>query len=232
MLVVFLCSPLIAHLYHEPKIIPLLKLFSLTFLISGLSILQQAILQRDLAFDKLAQIEIIATLFASMVGIGSAVAGYGAFSLVYQSLALATVMTILLWRESNWRPILIFNLAEVKAISSYSLNLTGFGIFNYFIRNADNLIIGRYLGAQNLGYYDLAYRLMLYPLSISGVIGRVMFSVYAQIQDDDAKFRRIYLKVASSIALITFPMMLGLMVIAEPFVLAILALSGHRLFAE
>jgi PST family polysaccharide transporter len=126
----------------------------------------------------------------------------------------------LLWNASHWRPQWIFEWAEVKTVSSYSLNLTGYSIFNYFIRNADNLLIGRYLGAQELGYYHLAYRILWYPLgTISGVIGRVMFPTYAQIQEDDARFRRAYLKVARSIALLTFPMMLGLLVLAEPFIL-------------
>ena len=105
---------------------------------------------------------------------------------------------------------------------AFSLNLTGFNVFNYFARNADNFLIGRYLGAQDLGYYDLAYRLMLYPLqAISAVIGRVMFPLYSRMQDDLEKFRNIYLSIAWAIALVSFPMMLGLMVVAEPLVLIV-----------
>lgn len=222
MAILFLLSPLVANFYREPRVMSLLRVISLTFFISGLSILQQAVLERDLAFNKLAKLEIIATLSGSIVGIGSAILGYGVWSLVYQSLAVAMVTTILLWCFSTWRPKMIFHWIEVKSVSSYSLNLTGFNIFNYFARNADYLLIGRFLGAQNLGYYTLAYNIMLYPLqNISGVIGRVMFPVFSQIQNDDALFRSAYLKVASAIALITFPMMLGLMALSKQLVLTV-----------
>jgi PST family polysaccharide transporter len=101
----------------------------------------------------------------------------------------------------------------------FSLNLTGGNIFNYFARNADKFLIGRFLGSQDLGYYDLAYRLMLFPLQgISAVIGRVMFPLYSRMQDDAGQFGRAYLKVASAIAFVSFPLMLGLAVLAEPFV--------------
>jgi lipopolysaccharide exporter len=110
----------------------------------------------------------------------------------------------------------------VKSVSCYSLNLTGFNISNYFIRNADYILIGRFIGAGALGFYTLAYNLMLFPLqNISAIIGRVMFPAYSRIQDDDTIFRSVYLKVACTIALITFPMMTGLWALAEPFVLAI-----------
>ncbi|HTG04542.1 MAG TPA: oligosaccharide flippase family protein, partial [Bradyrhizobium sp.] len=100
--------------------------------------------------------------------------------------------------------------------------LTGASIVNYFARNADKFLIGRFLGSQDLGYYDLAYRLMLYPLQgISAVIRRVMFPLYSRMQDDSGQFGWTYLKVASAIALISFPLMLGLTALAGPFVLTL-----------
>ena len=100
-----------------------------------------------------------------------------------------------------------------SGIGKYSLNLVGFNTFNYFARNADYLLIGRFLGATSLGIYMLAYRIMLYPLqSITTVISRVMFPAYSQLQDDDARFRSAYLRTAGMIALVTFPMMAGLWV--------------------
>jgi PST family polysaccharide transporter len=87
MLILFLSATLVGHFYQEPQVIPILQVLSLTFVISGLSTLPQALLQRQLAFQQLAKLEIGATLFASGVGIGLAIAGYGALSLVYQALA-------------------------------------------------------------------------------------------------------------------------------------------------
>jgi PST family polysaccharide transporter len=223
---VYLLSPLVADFYQEARVVPLLRVLALTFFISGLSILQQAILERALAFSKLAKVEIIAALIGSSIGISSALLGYGAWSLVYQTLAIAIVTTVLLWTASSWRPKLFFQWKEVIEVSSYSLNFTGFNIFNYFVRNTDYLLIGKFLGARDLGYYTVAYQIMLYPLqSVSAVIGRVMFPVYSTIQHDIARFRNAYLKVAGAIALVTFPMMFGLWALVEPFVLTVFGLQ-------
>lgn len=220
--VVFLLAPVIARFYYEPAIVPLLYVLSLIFLISGFGILRQTLLERDLAFRVLAKVEILAVAFGSIVAVGAAMLGAGVWSLVYQSIVIATTTTILLWVYSVWRPRLIFSWTELKSVSVYSLNLTGFNFLNYFSRNADYLLIGRFLGAHDLGYYTLAYRIMLYPLqNIATVIGRVMFPVYSRLQEDDAVFRRAYLRVAGAIATITFPAMLGLMVVSKPFVLTV-----------
>ncbi len=226
MVIVLLVAPVASRFYHEPRVTLVLRVMSFNFLISGLSIIQYAILERDLAFQRLAKIELIAIASSSFVGIGLAFLGASIWSLVIQTLVSVTMSTILLWTLSEWRPSLIFHWKEVKSVSSYSLNLIGFHVFNYFSRNADYLLIGRYLGAQNLGYYTIAYRLMFYPIqTISSVIGRVMFPVYSRIQDDDAQFRRIYLKVTAAIAVITFPMMTGLWSLSKPFILALLGLK-------
>lgn len=221
-IILFITSPLVANFYEEPRVAPVLMLLSITFFISGISILQKALLEKDLAFNKLAKIEIIAVLNGSAIGIVSALLGFGVWSLVYQLLTVTTVTTILLWIATRWKPKLVFSWNEVKQVSSYSLHLTGFNIFNYFARNADYLLIGKFLGSQSLGYYTLAYRLMLYPLqNISAVLSRVMFPVFSQVQNDNARFSRAYLKVVATIALVTFPIMIGLWAVSEPFILTL-----------
>jgi PST family polysaccharide transporter len=218
-IVLFVAAPMAAFFYHEPRITSVLQVLSLTFFISSLGILQQAIFERNLAFNASAKLELIATAAGSVVGIVTALLGSGVWSLVYQTLAITSATTILFWIVSDWRPEITFHRNEIRAIGSYSINLTGSGIINYFIRNADYMLVGRFLGANDLGYYTLAYRIMLYPLqSISAVIGRVMFPLLSQIQEDDAKFRHVYVKVSGAVALVSFPMMCGLWSLAKPFV--------------
>ncbi|NEO79671.1 MAG: MOP flippase family protein [Moorea sp. SIO4G3] len=221
-IIIFVISPLVAKFYEEPRIAPVLMVLSCAFFISSISILQNAILQKKLAFNKLANIEIFAVFNGSAIGIVSAFLGFGVWSLVYQSLTVTTVTTVLLWITTAWKPKLVFSWNEVRQVGRYSLNLTGFNIFNYFARNADYILIGKFLGSESLGYYTLAYRLMLYPLqNISGVLGKVMFPAFAQVQNDNARFSRAYLKVVATIAVVTFPLMICLWAISEPFILTL-----------
>jgi PST family polysaccharide transporter len=218
-LVIFLISPLVGLLYHDPEITNLLRLLSVTFFISGFGIIQQAILERNLKFNILAKVEVIAAALGSIVGIFAALSGFGAWSLVYQVLVTTSATTISLLILCRWKPKAYFSFIEVKKITSFSLNLTGFNIINYFSRNADNLLIGYFLGVEALGYYNLAYRLMLLPLlNVTYVINRVILPLYSRIQDDNARLRSMFLRISGATAFITFPLMIGLVALREPFI--------------
>jgi O-antigen/teichoic acid export membrane protein len=219
--VLYLGAPLVASFFKEPDLIPVVRILSFSFLFACLGILQQSLLERSMAFPKLGRIEIASILVGSVVGITMALLGFGVYSLVCQSMSSIFINTLLLWMLNRWRPRLIFKWHVVKEIGGYSANLTAFNVLNYFTRSADYLIVGRFLGAELLGYYTIAYRLLLYPLqSIAIMIGRVVFPLYSQLQEQEERFQRAFLKITSSVALIMFPMMLGILAVARPFVYA------------
>jgi O-antigen/teichoic acid export membrane protein len=224
--VVAAIAPLAAAFFGDPRVASILRVLSLGFLAGGLGIVQKAVMERDLAFRRLAYLETAATAAGAVVGIGLAFSGAGAWSLVWQSVATAAATTVLFWFGARWRPGWVFRWSEVRPVAGYSANLTGFNVLNYFARNADYILIGRFLGAVPLGYYTLAYRIMFYPLQhISTVVGRVALPLFSRIQEDDGAFRAAYVKANCGIALAVVPMMLGLWALAEP---AVLFLFGPR----
>lgn len=215
-----LLSPLIAYFYREPQVRDLIAVVGLSFMITALGTIPRGLLQRKMAFRHIAGSEILAVFTSSLVGIGSALLGCGVWSLVYQYLTLTTISSLMYWLWSRWRPHFYFHWNDVQAIRSFGLYLTGWQLVTYVARNADYLLIGRYLGSQPLGYYMLAYRIMLYPLlNLSEVINRVSLSALSQVQNDPIRFQRAYLKIITPIAIVVFPLMLGLTVLTKPFVL-------------
>jgi len=121
----------------------------------------------------------------------------------------------LFWIFSTFRPLAVFRMDDVRSIFAFSANLSGFTILNYFSRNADNFIIGSFLGKTELGYYTQAYSLMLQPIQmVTGVLGRVLYPAFSQMKDDLPRFQAAYVRVCAAIALLTFPMMLGLAAVA------------------
>ena len=222
-IILFLLAGPISLFYEEPRIFSFIQVLSISFFIASFGIMHQTLLQRKLDFFRLAIVEITAVLLASSLGIGAAFSGWGAWSLVVQSVTVVTVTSIMLWFFSEWRPALQLDWMEVYSVSSYSLNLTGFSIFNYFARNMDYILIGKFLGSEALGFYTIAYQLVLYPVQIIGVImNRVTFPIYAKLQKDLAEFRSFYLSVTSLIAFLSFPFMLSLVPLAEPFIIGFL----------
>jgi len=216
--IVFLAAPLGAEFYNNSKIEDILKVLSISFIWSSFGIVQKKLLEKELKFDLLAKIELIGVAIGAVVGITLALLEFGVWSLVFQSLSIAVITTSLLWIINSWRPTIFFSYQKIKPIISYSLNLVGYNVFNYFVRNTDYLLIGKYLGERELGHYYLAYKIMLSPLqNVSLVVSRVIFPIYSKIQNDNERFRKIYSKVANAISFLTFPLMIGVFVLSDLF---------------
>jgi PST family polysaccharide transporter len=225
-ILIFLTAPLVADFFSNSQAISVLKVLSISFTISSFGIVQKALLEREFKFDLLARSELLSVLGGSAIGITLAFLGYGVWSLVIQALVSALLFTVFLWFFGNWKPELHFSLDEIKTVFKYSLNLLGYNVFNYFVRNMDYILIGKFLGERELGHYYLAYKIMLYPVqNISLVVSRVMFPIYSRIKDDNSRFRKIYTQVAVAIALITFPLMAIIMGVNDIFTLVLFSVK-------
>lgn len=222
MFIIILAAPLIARFYGQNSLFLIISVMSLSFLFTSLSMVQNSLLIKNLKFKKLALLELTSTISASIIGIILAYLGCGVWSLVWQNVSMTLIYAALVWVTEHWIPEIYFNWKDIKDIIGFSSNLSGFNLLNYFSRNADYLLIGKFLGATALGYYTLAYMMILFPLSnVSSVLSKVMFPVLSQIQNDNSTFRFFYLKSTKYIAFVSFPLMFGLFAVADEFILII-----------
>jgi PST family polysaccharide transporter len=219
----FAAAPLISKFYNEPRLKIITMLVSVNFFLSSFKAVQFSILSRSMDFRKLAVIETTTMFIAGAFAITLALIGYGVWSLAWQMIITTIIGVILFWFFTDWRPRFQFDKNAVKELLGFSGNLLGFNVFNYWARNVDNLLVGKFISSTGLGIYSKAYGLMLMPLSqISSTLGRVIFPSLSKSQDDEVLTKRIYLKTIGAIALLTLPMMTGLFVVADSFVLALL----------
>lgn len=219
-IIFYFSAPFIALFYKKPELVSILQVLSINFILVSFTIIQQTILTKEMNFRSLMVRDILAVIVSGFLGIVLAFRGWGVWSLIVQTLTFSIVNGVLLWILSKWRPRFVFSRLAIRDIFHFSANVTGFQIINYFGRNIDQLLIGKFLGTQALGYYSLAYKLMLLPLqNISWMITRVMFPAFSLIQNDITKLRVNYLKMIKYIAVITIPLMLGLFFIAKDLVL-------------
>ena len=221
--VVIAASPLTARFFYTPELVPILCVISVSFWLSSCGIVHNSLLLREMRFKALASADLGAAVIGYLVALVSAYCGLGVWSLVFANIANSTATTSFYWLATSWRPSRNFDRVEVKSVMNFSLNLSGFGIVNYASRNADNIIVGRILGQVALGNYQMAYNLMLTPLqNISAVIAQVTLPAFSQIQEETERFRIAYIRTSSIVALITFPIMGGLGVVADPLIRAVL----------
>lgn len=212
-------APLAGRAYAEPRLVAVMRLISLMFLIYPLGMIHKVVLTRRLEFRSIAIVEILAAWVGGVSAVALAWYGAGLFSIALQFVIEFVVGAAALWVLCEWRPRFLFSLSAVRELTHYSVNLLMTSVLGYWVRNVDNLLIGLYLGAFQLGLYSRAYAVMLFPLSrVTWVFSRVMIRSFAIIREDPARVRELFLKLTRVVSLITVPMMLGVVATAEPFV--------------
>jgi O-antigen/teichoic acid export membrane protein len=214
-----LSAPLITQFYHQPTLRPVVMAAGCAALPSALRVVPMAILQRQMKFRLLALTNALAISGSSGLAVLLAYCGAGIWSLVAQVLSLTVLSTLLAWLFAAWRPRCEAGVEALRELSGFSRGVLGFSFVNYWSRNADNMLVGKFLGAEALGFYGRAYQLMLLPVSlITATAAQVMFPALSQVQNDLPRLRRIYIEAVEGIAMIAFPLMIGLLVTAEPFI--------------
>lgn len=215
--VVCASTPLVVRFYHEPGLYNLLYLTAVIFLITPFGQQFQILMQKELRFNELAKIEIAASIVNSTVAIGLAFSGFGVYSLIWGQLAGTTTKVLMLRRTGfrNWRPGFHFSSRDLRGYLSFGLYQMGEKTINYLNSNLDYLLIGSMLGAKSLGYYTLAYNLIIKPSTmINPVITKVAFPVFSRVQNETDRLKKGYLKVLQLLSTVNFPMMAGLAVVA------------------
>jgi len=154
------------------------------------------------------------------------VMGLGAWAIIAQQLTVAVVSTTLLWIVCPWRPRFIYSRESLRELGGFSGNVFGQRLLYQLTRSADNVLIGRFLGATALGAYVVSYNVMLVPLSRLGApVCEVLYPAMSRMQNDPARVAALWLRVNRIVATISVPAMLGVMVVAPDFVHVVL---GHR----
>ena len=216
-------APQIARFYGEPQVAWIVLATGSSFAISSFGLVPDGLLQRDLRFSRLVIIETVQLLSSSLLTIVLALAGWGVWALVTGNLFSVALRSAALLASSPWRLRLGFDAPTLREVSGFSGSVLAFNVLQYGTRYTDRLLIGRTLGATNLGYYEYAYRFYMYPLEvITAVIMRLMFPTFARMQEDLDKLGRAFLRTCGAIALMAFPLMAGLAAVADPFVRVIL----------
>ena len=221
-------SPLVGDFYNDPAVVPLFAALSVNFVIASLGRTQMALLTRAMNFRSLELRSMLAGLSGAAVAIVAAFLGAGPWAIILQLLTLNAVSTLLVWYASPWRPSFVYSRASMRKIGRFSRNVFTSNILFFLNTNADNLIIGKFLGASPLGVYRLSYNVMLQPANrIIAPIRNVLFPAFAKMQDDRERMLAAWVRVNRIISAIAAPMLLGVMVTAPDFVPAVLGPKWH-----
>lgn len=210
----------VAQWFNEPRLVPVIRWLSLNFPLSALNGVQQAVLNRQFVGFKVAAIRaLVGSAVGGSVGVWMAFSGFGVWSLVAQQLIRNSVSTLLLWQACDWKPGFRLSFKHFKELFNFGINITGLSILSFFNTRTDDLLIGKFLGPEALGYYNVAYQLLLMLNQLlRGTTSQVGLTTFSRMQDDPEKLKRTFYSTTQLMSVVTFPIFFGIAVMAPELV--------------
>ncbi len=204
--IIYILAFKIAIYFNTPKVYGVLKVLSITFLIGGISSVYESLLLKRLDFKKFNLIIFFSLLLGAIVGISGVLLGFGYWGLVLNVLFFPFFKMLFYFKYTNWSPKFHFNIKEIKELINFGIYKVFYNIVNYFLKNGDNFIVGKYLGSSILGAYSLAFQISAIPGNkLKAIIGKVMFPLFSKIQDDREEAKNYFYKITKLSILLTIP---------------------------
>lgn len=219
----FLSAPLIAGFYNQPLLIPVFRVLSCSLLFYSFNSVQRAYVSRHMLFKKLFISSLIAVILSGAIGVYLAYEGYGVWALVWQTILNQLFTTVIMWVTVKWRPIMVFSKERFSSLFGFGWNIfcTNF-IVTLFIR-LRAMVIGKIFSPSTLAYYDKGNQFPgLISDNVCGSIQAVIFPALSDVQDDKEKVKSMMRRAINVSCLFMFPLMVGLMVCAQPLVILLL----------
>jgi O-antigen/teichoic acid export membrane protein len=225
-LVLLALSPVLVWFYDEPRLAPINIVLALSLLPGGLRVQHAAIMRRQLLFGRLVAVDMISQGLGLTVGIAVGWFWRDYWALVSMQLSSTIASTFGLWLVCGWRPSLPRRFLALRPQLRFGANLTGSQVLAFFTTNLDNVLVGWYWGASELGVYGRAYQLVLFPVQqITSPLGHVAMLAMSRLQGDSERLRRYYCKALNLMALAIVPMIAVLAALADEVVVLILGAS-------
>lgn len=214
---IFLLAPYIANFYNQSELNIIVKVYSITFIINSFSTIQITRYSKLLDFKTQMLISIPSLLISSIVGILLALMGYGVWSLVWSSIVQSLAVTLQFWYKSDWKPIFRFSIPKFKYHFHFGMKLMFSGVLDILFTNAYTIIIGKFFAVSQVGFYNRANSLQMFPAStLSSIVGNVSFPLFSSIQNDDIRLKNVYKKIMQMVIFLVAPTLIIMGVLAEP----------------
>ena len=216
-LILFVSAPFIANFYSQSILTSIIRVYCLTFIISGVSSVQLARFTKNMNFKTQTLIAIPASIIGGITGVVLAVLDYGVWSLVWSSLVTSILNSIQLWYYSDWYPSAGFNLDKFKFHFNYGYKLTISELLDRIFQNAYIIVIGKFFSATQVGFYTRADTMNQLPVkNLSRALDKVTFPLFVKIEKEEKKLKSVYKRIMCTVVFVVTPVMVSLGILAEP----------------
>ena len=221
--VMFVGAPFIAGFYNDMSLTSIIRVISLTIVISGVKGIQQSYVSRNMLFKRFFYATLGGTIFSAFLGVALAYAGFGVWAIVAQQLSNTTIDTLILWLTVKWRPKKMFSWERLKELLSYGWKLLVSALLDTVYNNIRSLIIGKLYSSADLAYYDQGKKFPnVIVTNINTSIDSVLLPTMSNAQHDRAHVKSMTRRSIKTSTYIMAPMMMGLTFCADPIVRLVL----------
>lgn len=222
-LTLYVGAPFVADFYQQQELQALLRVLGLTVLINSFTLIPRVKLNVAMDFKTQAQISVLSVLISGPTAIILAINGYGVWALVTQTLLNASCATLFFNIFSPWLPRGCITKNSFSYLFSYGSKLLLSGLLDVTYNNLYQIIIGKKFSPAVVGQFSQANQLASVPTTtLTGIIQRVIFPLFSQLQDDPDRMANAYRKTIKLSALVIFPLIIGLGLIAKPLLTSLL----------
>lgn len=217
-IILFAAAPLIALCFGgDQRLIPISRVMFLTFILNASAIVQTNRLTKQMNVRPMAVANIIALTAGGIAGIWLALRGFGAWAIVWQSIAVAGVKSLVLWLSSHWLPLWRFSMASIRSFFAVGSGMMLTSLLNTIFSYINSFIIGNRVGLAPLGYYTQADKWSkMGVMSIQQTLTSSFLPALSDAQDDPERLLRLCSKMNRMTAYIMMPCLIGLMLMARP----------------
>jgi teichuronic acid exporter len=218
-LILYNSSELISSFYNEPILNDIIKVLPLAFIFNALGLVQRTLLSKTLDFKTQMKASLLTSLISGSLAVYLALNGYGVWSLVALLICTDFFNTFFLWVFCSWRPIFVFSLGSLKSMFGFGSKLFIVSITNSIFTNIYLIVIGKLFTPSSLGFYYRAETFYKYPVVlINSVVSQVSFPLFSKVQENKPSLRFLLKTAITHVTFITFPLMIGLIVVANPLI--------------
>lgn len=215
----FLAAPFIAQFYNDLSLTPIIRVISLTIIISGVKGIQQSYVSKNMLFKRFFYSTLGGTVFSAALGIGMAWAGAGVWAIVAQQLSNTAIDTLILWITVKWRPKKMFSWKRLKSLLSFGWKMLVSSLLETVYTNIRNLIIGKMYSSSDLAFYNQGDKFPnVIVNNINTSIDSVLLPTLSKEQDDKERVKNMTRRAIKVSTYIMSPLMMGLAFCATPIV--------------
>lgn len=222
-LIMFVSAPFIADFYKDSSLVSIVRVISLTLVISGVKGVQQSYVSRHMLFKRFFFSTLGGTIFSAVLGIIMAYAGFGVWAIVFQQLSNNAIDTLILWITVKWRPIKKFSWSRLKNLLSFGWKMLASSLLDTVYNNLRNMIIGKLYTSADLAFYNQGDKFpKLIVTNINTSIDSVLLPTMSNEQDNHVRVKDMTRRAIKISTYIMAPLMIGLAFCARPIVQLVL----------